>query len=393
MSAGTADAVVVGAGLNGAATAFFLLREGFRRVVVLDSDMPNSGASGAAVGLLRSHYDNRPECELAARSLPYFRNWADMIGGDCGWRQTGFYRFVEPTELVSMERNVAVQREYGEEVHILSPAELKRSAPEFVDDGVGAVVYEPQSGTASNSRATISMLRAACARGATVHPFTAATGLAVAAGRIVGVETTAGRIDTPIVVLAAGAWSKKIAASCDVDLPLIAKAICVAEIVVPDDVRIPGSFMDPISDSWICPRDQARAIISAPHAAAGKETDPDGFSPDFPRADAVAGLAPVCKRLRGVDDASMSRWWTRPDCYAPDGKPLIGPVERVSGLFLNTAGAGKGHKTAPAIGAALAELIASGQSKTADLAPFNMARFSQAPRSWSDSEYKKRVIG
>lgn len=393
MSARTADAVVVGAGLNGAATAFFLIREGFRRVVVLDSDMPNAGASGAAVGLLRSHYDNRPECELAARSLPYFRNWTEMIGGDCGWRQTGFYRFVEPTELASMERNVAVQREYGEEVLILSPADLERSAPEFVSDGVGAVVYEPRSGTASNSKATVSMLRAACARGAKLQPFTAAAGLVVAGGRIAGVETTAGRIDTPVVVLAAGAWSRKIAAGCGVDLPLVAKAICVAEIVVPDSLRIPGSFMDPISDSWITPRDQGRAIISAPHAAAGKEADPDGYARDFPRADAVAGLAPVRKRLKGLEPAPVSRWWTRPDCYAPDGKPVLGPVDGVAGLFLNTAGAGKGHKTAPAIGAALAELIASGQSKTADLTPFNVARFNQPPRSWSDSEYKKRVIG
>lgn len=393
VSAQTADAIVIGAGLNGAATAFFLLREGFRRVVVLDSDMPNNGASGAAVGLLRSHYDNRPECELAARSLPFFRNWAEMIGGDCGWRKTGFYRFVEPTEIASMERNVAVQREYGEEVHILSPAELEKSAPEFSTDGVGAVVYEPRSGTASNSLATISMLRAACAGGATLQPFTAATGLAVAGGRIVGVDTTTGRIAAPIVVLAAGAWSRAIASTCGVDLPLIAKAICVAEILVPEGLRLPGSFMDPISDSWITPRDQGRAIISAPHAAAGKATDPDTYARDFPRADAVAGLAPVRKRLKGLDPAPVSRWWTRPDCYAPDGKPVLGPVDGVAGLFLNTAGAGKGHKTAPAIGAALAELVATGRSQTADLTPFNVARFNQPPRSWSDSEYKKRVIG
>jgi sarcosine oxidase subunit beta len=393
VSAQTADAVVVGAGLNGAATAFFLMREGFRRVIVLDVEMPNNGASGAAVGLLRSHYDNRPECELAARSLPFFRNWPEMIGDDCGWRQTGFYRFVEPTEIASMERNVAVQREYGEEVHVLSPADLERSAPEFSTDGVGAIVYEPRSGTASNSRATTSMLRAASVAGAKLRPFTAATGLTVESGRIVGVETACGTIASPVVVLAAGAWSAAIAATCGLDLPLVAKAICAAEILVPEGLRLPGSFMDPVSDSWIAPRDQGRAVISAPHAAAGKPVHPDNYARDFPRADAVAGLGPVRKRLKGLDPAPVSRWWTRHDCYAPDGKPVLGPVDGVAGLFLNTAGAGKGHKTAPAIGAALAELIASGRSRTADLTPFNLARFNHPPRSWSDSEYKKRVIG
>jgi len=393
VSGETADAVVVGAGLNGAATAYFLARAGLKRIVILDSGLPNDGASGAAVGLLRSHYDNRPECELAARSMPYFRNWAELIGGDCGWRQTGFYRFIEPTELHNMERNVAFQREFGEKVEILFPDDLRRVTPEFVADGVGAVVYEPESGTASNSRATTSMLRAAALHGVQSRPFNAATALAVEGGRIVGVDTVAGRISTPVVVMAAGARSRDLAATCGVDIPLIAKAICAAEILVPDGLRIPGSFMDPMSDSWITPRDQGRAIISAPHGLAGKQVDPDDYPRDFPRADAEAGLAPVRKRLRGLDPAPISRWWTRPDSYAPDGKPILGPVEGVAGLFLNTAGAGKGHKTAPAIGAALAELITSGQSQTADLQPFNLERFKHPPRRWSDSEYTKRVIG
>ena len=60
------------AGLNGAATAYFLLRKGLKHVIVVESELPFSGASGAAVGLLRTHYDNRPETELAARSMPYF---------------------------------------------------------------------------------------------------------------------------------------------------------------------------------------------------------------------------------------------------------------------------------------------------------------------------------
>jgi sarcosine oxidase, subunit beta len=389
----TADAVVIGAGLNGAATAYFLLREGIKRVLVLDSGMPNSGASGAAVGLLRSHYDNRPECELAAKSMPFFRNWAEMVGGSCGWRQTGFFRFVEPTELANMERNVAFQREFGEEVETLSPRDLREIAPQFIEDGVGAVVYEPKSGTASNSRATTSMLAAASGIGAAIRPFNAATALLVEGGRIVGVDTAAGRVATPVVVLAAGSWSRMLAATCGVDIPLVAKAICAAEILLPKGFHVPGSFMDPISDSWITPRDQGRAIISAPHGAAGKTIDPDNYPREFPRDDAEAGLAPVRKRLKGLEPALISRWWTRPDSYSPDGKPILGSVEEVAGLFLNTAGAGKGHKTAPAIGAALAELVASGRSRIADLTPFNIARFKEPPRSWSDSEYTKRVIG
>jgi sarcosine oxidase subunit beta len=152
--------------------------------------------------------------------------------------------------------------------------------------------------------------------------------------------------------------------------------------------------MDPISDSWISPRQQGRALISVPkppaRPASDQEADGDA---DFSRADAAAGLAPVERRLPGIGGSRIVRYWTRPDCYAPDGKPIISAVAEVEGLFLNTAGAGKGHKTAPAAGLALSELIAQGRARTADLDPFNLARFGGSPRAWSDSEYRKRVIG
>ena len=100
------DAIIVGAGLNGAATAFFLAQKGLTKTVVLDADTIGAGASGAAVGLLRSHYDNRPETELAALSMPFFRNWPELVGGDCGWIETGFLRFIETGELAACQRMI-----------------------------------------------------------------------------------------------------------------------------------------------------------------------------------------------------------------------------------------------------------------------------------------------
>ena len=389
----TADAVVVGAGLNGAATAFFLRQRGLRRIVVLESDLPGAGASGAAVGLLRAHYDNRPEMELAAKSMRFFRHWDELIGGDCGWRPTGFFRFVEPDELAKMRANVAMQRQFGERVEILGPDEVRRLAPEFRTDDIGAAIYEPDSGIASNSRATSTLLRRACADGATLEPFTKVLAVAATGSRVTGIRTRREEISSPVVVLAAGAWSRALAATCGVDMPLEARAIRIAEILPPDGLRLPGSYMDPISDSWIAPRDQGRALISVPHTEAAAAIDPDGSVPDLTRAEAAAGLPAVRRRLPGIDGATIIRWWSRPDSYAPDGKPIIGAAPDIQGLFFNTAGAGKGHKTAPAIGLALSELIVDGRASTADLTPFGLARFRGTPSHWSETSYKKRVIG
>ena len=148
------------------------------------------------------------------------------------------------------------------------PDEVQAKAPEFRVDDIGAVVHEPHCGTASNSRATFAMLEQACARGAVVRPFTRATAIDVENGRVRGVTTAQQRIASPVVVLAAGAWSKALAATCGVELPLVARAIRVAEILPPPGLRLSGSYMDPISDSWISPREQGRALISVPNAAA-----------------------------------------------------------------------------------------------------------------------------
>lgn len=389
----TADAIVVGAGLNGAATAFFLQAKDFGRVLVLDAETVGSGASGDAVGLLRSHYDNRPETELAAKSLPYFRNWQDLVGGDCGWLPTGFFRFIEPSEIAKAEANVAIQREYGERVDILDREAARRIAPQFSYEGVGAVVYEPGSGTADNHAATVTMLRQACAGGAELRSFTRVLEVEAENGRVKGVLTSKGRIAAPVVVLAAGAACGPLAASCGIDLPLVARTIRVAEVLPPSDVRLSVSYMDPVSDSWITPRGQGRALVAVSPPSIGAAVDPEADSSGFSRRHAATGLPPVARRLPGMENATIVRWWSRDDSFAPDGKPVIGAAEGVEGLYLNTAAAGKGHKVAPAAGLALAELISDGGPQVADISPFGVARLRGAPAPWSDSEYRKRVIG
>ena len=171
--------------------------------------------------------------------------------------------------------------------------------------------------------------------------------------------TDRGRISAPIVVLASGTSCRDLAATCGVDLPVVAREIRVAEILLPEPLRQIGSYMDPMTDSWLSPREQGRAIISVPNARAGEPIDPKDYSADFSRSDAEAGLDPVQRRLPGIANAPVLRWWSKPECFAPDGKPILGGVDGLDGLYLNVATAGKGHKIAPAVGLALSELILS----------------------------------
>lgn len=374
-----ADAVIVGAGLNGAATAFFLQQRGVRHVVVVDTGSPGDGASGDAVGLLRTHYDNRPETVLAVRSLPWFREWTERVGGSCGWLATGFFRFVAHDELWKLEANVAVQRELGDTAVVLSADEIRTIAPAFHVDDVGGAVYEADSGTADNDLAMRTLLARVCADGGELLPFTPVDRVLVDGGRVTGVRTTRGSIAAPIVVIAAGIGSHGVAARSGFELPCRALPLVAAEVRVVDGFVPPGSYMDPITDSWMAPRTGQRIIISV-------------AGPVGPAA-VVDGLERVARRVPGLASATIVRSWTRHDTFAADGKPVIGAVAGIPGLYVNTAGAGKGHKVAPAAALGLSELITDGVATTVDLEPFGLDRFSGPERPWSDTEYRQRTIG
>ena len=101
-----ADVIIIGGGIHGASLAYHLTRMGVRPFI-LERHFTASGATGRSSGLVRMHYDLEPESRLAWASFAYFRNWADVVGGDCGFTRTGFLQFVEPAYSDQLRANVA----------------------------------------------------------------------------------------------------------------------------------------------------------------------------------------------------------------------------------------------------------------------------------------------
>src|SRR5512144_3259854 len=104
--ADTADVIIIGAGVQGASLAFHLAQRGIK-AIVLEKRFIAAGATGRSSGLVRMHYDVREDTELAWLSFQYFRNWKDMVGGDCGFTRTGFLQLVSPADTETLKINVA----------------------------------------------------------------------------------------------------------------------------------------------------------------------------------------------------------------------------------------------------------------------------------------------
>src|SRR5215213_4617215 len=111
----TYDAIVIGAGVIGASIAFQLTRAGAGRVAIVERRTVCSGNTRKSGAIVRMHYTNDAEARLALFSLPYFQRWAEIVGGDCGFRQTGFALLVGPENVERLERNVERLRALGAE--------------------------------------------------------------------------------------------------------------------------------------------------------------------------------------------------------------------------------------------------------------------------------------
>ena len=127
-----------------------------------------------------------------------------MVGGDAGFRQTGFLALLGPDDVDTVAANIAMHRDLGINTHILSPDEIREVEPRLALFGIGAAAWEPESGYADPVRTTLSFADAARRHGAELRIGVGADSLEADANGIVGVETNIGPIATRSVVVANG---------------------------------------------------------------------------------------------------------------------------------------------------------------------------------------------
>src|ERR1700687_6455580 len=126
-----ADVVIIGGGVNGASAAFNLASLGVRRVTVVERRHLGAGATGKSGSLVRMHYTNEAESRLAWESLKVFRDFANVVGGDCGFDVTGFVEVVGPQHAGAMAANVALQQRLGIDTRLVSKGELRAISPDM----------------------------------------------------------------------------------------------------------------------------------------------------------------------------------------------------------------------------------------------------------------------
>lgn len=372
----TADVIIVGAGVQGAALAFQLARRG-ADVLVLERETMGSGSTGRSSGFVRTHYDLASEAALAWASLPYFEHWRDMVGaGDCDFVNCGFMQLVPPAISDHLRANVEMLQGVGVETSLIGPDEVARLVPGIVTDDVEVAAYEPRSGYADPAGTTTGLMAAARDRGARLEQGCTATAVTTRGDRVTGVDTERGHYPAPVVVNAAGPWAAQLAETVGLAVPISVWRHDTFYLGLPPgrDHHFP-IVLDHARQVYFRPEGTEQVLV-------GLETANDmGGSPDRPfgpiGADETEELIlRVCERIPWMEEGTLRTAHGGQDGMTPDQRAIIdraGP----EGHYLLCGFSGSGFKTAPAIGLGLAELILDGEATSVDISPYTFDRFER----------------
>ena len=382
---GTADVVVIGAGVQGASLAFHLARRG-ASVAVVERSTIAAGATGRSSGFVRMHYDVETESRLAWASLPWFREWADRVGeGSCDFVHTGFIQLVPPALVGALRANVAMHRRVGIDASLIEPNEVARLLPGVVIDDVEVAAYEPLSGYADPT-ATASGFLAAARRAGARYIGGARARVVVEGDRVVAVETDRERIATPVAVDAAGAWAAEVAATAGVEIPVEAWRHDTAYFGLPDgrDARFP-IVIDQAHEVYFRPEGRDMMLVGL------ESGNTVGGSPDRPQEEMTgatldAMVDAICARLPWMEAGTLRTTHGGQDGITPDQHAILGAAGP-EGFYLDCGHSGTGFKTAPAVGLCLAELILDGAARTVDISAFSPDRFAAGRRIEPEHPY------
>ncbi len=386
----TADAVIVGGGVMGCAIQYHLAQLGISNTVLLERAVIGSGSTGRSQAICRMHYSNRVTAQLAWQSLQVFADFDARVGGSSGFVRTGYLVVVNEEDQGGLERNVAMQQELGVPTSVVSRDDLARLAPmvTLYDDERAA--WEPDSGYADPYQVTVAYAARAREAGARIATRCTAAGVDADAGRVNGVITANGdRIATDTVIVAAGPWSRQVLAAVGVDVPLLAVRHQVATVARPVEIVPHHPTVGDISQSFSF-RPDGSNFTTMGFGDDEEQPDPEVYPQGVDLADAASARARLARRIPGMSDSYYRGGWSGLFTTTPDWHPILDAVPGTDGLFCAVGFSGHGFKLSPAIGKAVAELVADGSPRDVDLSPLRFTRFAEG--DLLESSYRYRVL-
>ncbi|EID13864.1 NAD(P)/FAD-dependent oxidoreductase [Mycolicibacterium phlei] len=375
----TADVVIVGGGLEGAAAAWALSQRGITDVVVLERGTVGSGMTGKSSGIVRCHYGVSSLAAMATVGLEVFEKAEEIFGTDIGFRQTGYVVGVGEPNVESLRKSLAAQREVGVQTEEIDKSEVARMWPWADLSPFAAFGWEARGGYGDAYQTAQAFAAAARSAGVRIRQGTPAAGLVLDGDRVTGVRTTDGEtVSADTVIVATGVWTQPFLAPYGIDVPI---RVVREQIVLIDpgvEIGKVPVFSDLVSLQYIRPEVGGEILFGNSDLSDAKVDDPDNYLNRADEAFIDLTVDRVGTRFPGFPDAAITSSYA--GCYdaTPDWNPVISKTG-IDGLIVAAGFSGHGFKIAPAVGKLVADLVVDGRSSDPRIpeTDFRLSRFTE----------------
>ncbi|WP_413204939.1 NAD(P)/FAD-dependent oxidoreductase [Rhodospirillum sp. A1_3_36] len=369
------DTIILGGGLMGTASAFFLAKGG-ARVTLIERARIGAGATVASFGNIRRTGRYLPQLPLAHRSRALWGELSRLLGQEVEFRATGHLRLAfDEGGLEDMRTFAQEARPWGLTLEELDAGEIRRRFPGIGPDAIGAS-FSPEDGSGNPRLIGPAFAQAAARQGVRIVEGAEVGAVTTAAGGGFTVETSAGRFEADTLLNCAGAWGARLAALFGEPVPLEARGPQMA-VTEPLPYRIL-----PVVGIWTRNKrygaylrqvERGNVVFGGAVDRVPVDLDPGHAHVDPSRTgDQLAAVLRLVPALRGV---SVIRHWSGCEGYVEDNLPVLGPSRTTPGLFHAFGFCGHGFQLGPGVGAVMADLILHGGTET-PIADFRIHRFA-----------------
>jgi glycine oxidase len=357
--------VIVGGGVMGCAIALRLAQRGLAPLV-LERSVPGAEASSAAAGILAPQQEaegDGPMLELGLKSRALFprlvEELRELTGVDVGYRASGLLALFSENDREKFVARAAWQKARGLRVELLEREEARTLEP-AIGDAAGALHFPDEAQV--DPPLLVRALQLAAARAGAEFVSSYVRHIAHEGGRVRAVELESERVDTGVVVIAAGSWSSLVEGA---GLPSRAVRPMRGQMVELETRPAPFSRVLFGAGGYLVARSDGRVV-------AGSTMELAGFRKEVTAAGLESLLAMVRKNVPALGDAPVRRFWAGFRPFTDDHLPFLGPTA-IDGLHLATGHFRNGILLTPITADAVAAAIA-GEKPPIDLAPFSIAR-------------------
>ena len=380
-----ARAVVIGGGVGGCSVLYWLTRLGWDDVVLVERAELTSGSTFHSAGLVGQLRSSLALTRMMMESVDLYRSLEAEVGLETGWHEVGSLRLASSTErMEEIARQAGWAKTFGLPLELVSADEAQQLFPPMITDGVLGAAFLPTDGYIDPSQLTFALAEGARRRGAEIATGTRVTGLTVQRGRVTGVETDRGPIETEIVVNAGGMYAQEIGALAGVNVPIVPMA---HEYLITKPTGLPlemPTMRDPSLLVYFRP--ESGGLIMGGYERHCEPWGLDGIPADFnsrlleedwPRFEEL--MENAIARVPSLGEMEVVKLINGPEAFTPDGEFILGPSD-VRGFWVAAGFCAHGLAGAGGMGKLVAEWIVEG-TPSLDVWHMDSRRFGRAYRS------------